>query len=418
MQQAFSGVGDFASVFDEDLGTLFDMASSAAGGIADIASGNYIQGAQKLLSTVGKIINANKQANEEIRKFNLDLAQQAIDYSLAVIRAIKDVKSETDSIFIDDSTNTLTQGMSGYNAAIEKQSELMNQLGDATVKTGVKKKKFLGITYGTKDVYSNLLKSYPKLIDKDGALNRELAETLQASGNLNGETQKLIDNILQAQDAANEAMQAVESKLQSLVGSIGTQLKDVLDDAFASGTDSAKAMRNNVIDMLKSINTQNLFNAVFGSLFANLEGRMKESYGEGGDRNISDDLEWFMGEYPELVGDYNKGLQELQKAIKEQYGVDAFEAESTRTAVNKGIAQASQDSFDEFSGRMTFLVMKVSGIGTINTSILDTNREQYAIMQAMLSHLETISENSEFLRNLKNIKEDIAKMREGIILKR
>jgi hypothetical protein len=425
IRQAIDGIGDLASVFDEDLGNLADMLSGAVSGVASlgmgIASGNpqqIIQGSIELLQTAGKLIAANKQANEEIRKFNIGLAQQAIDYSIAVIRSLKDVKSETDNIFTSNYTNTLARGMDGYNAAIEKQSELMRKLGAATVKTGVEKKKFLGITYGTRDVYSGLLKTYPDLIKKDGTLNRELAETLQKSGNLKEETSQLIDSILSAADAADTAMQQVESELQNLVGSIGDELKNVLDDAFASGTDSAKAMTDNVVAMLKEISTQKLFNAVFGGLFTELEKRMKESYGDSGDMDIADDLDWFMRNYPDLVDSYNRGLSELQKKIRERYGMDAFEGDG-RAAVNKGIAQASQDSIDELNGRITFLVMKVSDIGTINTSILDADQEQLAVMHAMLGHLETIAGNSSFLRRLQQIDENISKMvREGLYVKR
>lgn len=420
-QEVLDGLGSFASNFDEDLGGLFDTVSDAVEGISDIATLNpqgIIQGAMKLLNVVGNIINANKRANEEIRKFNLGLAQQAIDYSLAVIRAIKDIKSETDNIFTSNYTNTLTQGMAGYNAALEKQAELTRKLGSEVVKTGVKKKKFLGITYGTRDVYDNLLKKYPDIIKKDGTLNRELAETLKKSGNLKDETANLIDNILQASDAANEAMQAVESELRNLVGSIGTELKKALDDAFMSGTDSAKAMTASVVKMLKDISTQKMFNAIFGGIFSQLEDRMKKSFGDAGDRDLSDDIQWFVGEYGQYVEEYNKGLEQLQEAIKKQYGVDPFADDSGRKAVNKGIAQASQDSIDELNGRLTFLVMKVSDIGTINATYLDLSREQLLVQRAMLGNLETIAENSEFLKKLKNIAEDIAQMRIGINLNR
>lgn len=425
-QQILDGLGSFASNFDEDLGGLFDMVSGAVGGIASlgggIATGNpqeIIKGTMQLLDTVGKVIKANKQANEEIRKFNLSLAQQAVDYSLAVIRSIKDIKSETDSIFTSNYTNTLTQGMSGYNAAIEKQAELMRKLGGATVKTGVEKKKFLFITYGTRDVYGNLLKQYPELIKKDGTLNRELAETLKKSGNLKEETANLIDSILQASDAANEAMQSVESELQNLVGSMGLELKKALDDAFVSGTDSAKAMTDSVVKMLKDISTQKLFNAVFGGIFSQLEDRMKKSFGDGGDRDLSDDINWFMDKYGQHVDEYNKGLAQLREAIEKQYGVDPFADDGGRKAVNKGIAQASQDSIDELNGRLTFLVMKVSDIGTINATYLDLGREQLLVQRAMLGSLETIAENSEFLKKLDNIADDIAKLnRDGINIKR
>lgn len=426
-QQALAGIGSFASQFDKDLGGLTDMASGAIGGIASlgmgIASGNpqqIIQGAMQLLDVVGKVIQANKQANEEIRKFNLSLAQQAIDYSLAVIRAIKDIKSETDSIFSSSYTNTLTQGMAGYNAAIQKQAELMRSLGSATVKTGVEKKKFLGITYGTRDIYSSLLKTYPALIKADGDLNRELAESLKKSGNLNEETTQLLDNILQASDAANEAMQSVESELQNLVGSIGQELKKALDDGFASGTDSAKTMTDNVVKMLRELSTQKLFNAIFGGLFNKLEGRMKDSFAAGGDGDLSDDISWFMKEYVSGVDAYNQGLAQLREELKKQYGVDPFAVDAPgRQAATQGIAQASQDSIDEFNGRITFIVMKVSEIIDINTEHAGISREQLLVQRAMLGHLEVIAENSDFLKRLAAIDENIERMiREGINMKK
>lgn len=425
MQDVLNGIGDFASVFDADLGGLFDIASGAVGGISGVAggimSGNpkaIIDGAMQLLDSVGKIINANKEANKEIREFNLGLAQQAIDYSLAVIRSIKDVKSETDNIFTDNYTHTLTQGMAGYSAAIDKQAELMGKLGQATIKSGVEKKKFLGITYGTRDVYSSLLKTYPNLINKDGELNRELADTLSKSGNLNKETQNLIENIIETSDAANEAMQAVENELQNLVGSIGTELKNALDDAFASGTDSAKAMTDSVTGMLKNLASQKLFDAVFGAMFSQLEKKMKDSFSVGGDKDLSDDIRWFMSEYVKGVDDYNAGLEQFREAIKEQYGIDPWAHEADRTAKSKGIAQASQDSIDELNGRITFLVMKVADIVAVNSENNNYAREQLLVIRAMLGELEVIAENSNFLKKLDSINENIDRIvREGTKIK-
>ncbi len=421
-----------AGMVDEDTGNLADILTGYFGGSAEFGVGltrtlagdpqgiqQMLGGVQKVLGSVKKVINANKEANNAIREFNLSIAQQAIDYSLAVIRAIKDVKSETDSIFSSNYTNTLVQGMESYNAAITKQTELMRKLGDVSVKTGVKKKKFLGITYGHKDVYESLLKKYPKLIDKNGELNRELAESLKKSGNLSKEATTLIDNILHAEDAAKEAMQAVESELQSLVGTIGTDLKKALDDAFASGTDSAKEMKESVAKMLKELASQKLFNAVFGGIFSTLEDRMKKSFGEGGDRDLTDDIKWFMDEYTQHVSEYNKGLEQLREAIKEQYGNDPFTDGEGRKAVAKGIAQASQDSIDELNGRLTFLVMKVSENGTLSASQLDIEKEQLYVQQAMLGHIEIIAENSEFLKKLDAISEDISKLvRDGLYLKK
>lgn len=424
-------LGEVGGMLDEDTGGLVDMISGYFGGTINTGAGvarvlmgdprgiqQAIQGFGQLVGTIKKVITANREANKEIREFNEQLAQSAIDYSLAVIRTLKDIKSETDGIFTVDYTNTLVQGMAGYNAAIVKQAGLMRQLGSETVKTGVKKKKFLGITYGTRDVYENLLKQYPDLIKKDGTLNRELAETLKKSGTLKDETVQLIDNILEAADVADEAMRAVESELQSLVGSIGTELKKALDDAFASGEDSAKAMTDSVVNMLKDISTRKLFNAVFGGIFSQLEKRMKESFGETGDRDLTDDINWFMREYGKHVEEYNRGLEQLREVISRQYDTDPFASDASREAASKRIAQASQDSIDELNGRLTFLVMKVSEIGTINATYASLGREQLAVQRAMLGQLETIADNSEFLQKLKRVDENIDRLvREGTYIK-
>jgi len=68
-------------------------------------------------------------------------------------------------------------------------------------------------------------------------------------------------------------MRAVESELQSLVGSIRTELKKALDDAFAKRETRQKAMTDSVVNMLKDISTRKLFNAVFGGIFSQLEKR-------------------------------------------------------------------------------------------------------------------------------------------------
>ena len=418
-QTAFAGIGNFASNFDQDLGNLMGMAGDAVGGVAGIASGDpkaMLEGAMKLLNVAGKIIKADKEANEEIRKYNLSLAQQAIDYSLAVIRAIKDVKSGTDSLFSSNTDNTLSQGMKSYDEAMKKQTELMNQLGDATVKTGVKKKKFLGITYGHKDVFDSLLKQYPELINRDGELNKELAESIIKSGNLNEQTKALLENIISAGSAADEAMNAVNSELQNLVGSIGSELKKVLDDAFASGTDSGIEMANKIAERLKNISSDKLYNSIFGSLYADLEKRMKDSYGANGDQNITDDIDWFMKNYPQLVDKYNAGLSELQKRIKEAYGIDPFATENGRTAVQKGIAQASQDSIDEVNGRLTSISGSTLSISENTSKIVD-------LVFAIFAPLNRIADNTDRLEEIektgRKTAETLEKMeRDGINIKR
>ena len=420
--QVLSGIGGFVANFDADLGAFLDKASDAIGGIVSIGTGiatgnpkEIIDGAMQLLNVAGRVIRAGREANEEIRRFNVALAQQAIEYSLAVIRSIREARSETDNIFTTNHTNTLTQGMASHNAAIEKQTKLMRELGNQTIQTGVRRRRFLGITIGTRDVFDNLLRQYPQLIQQDGTLNRQLAETLMTSGRLNDETSALIGNILKAGDAADEAMRAVQSELQNLVGSLGTELKRALHDAFASGTDAAQDMTNNVARLLKDLSTQKLFNAVFGGLFSQLEERMKNSFGIGGSGDLTNDINWFMSQWERYMDDYNRGLAKIRDAIMAQHGVNPFEMDG-RSAVQRGIAQASQDSIDELNGRMTFMGIVLTEIREGQGGIAQFVFKIFGVLSRIADNTDRLEQIEEDMAAVKNNTDRI--IRDGLKIQR
>lgn len=376
-----------------------------AKGVASGDPSSVINGITKQVKLAIDIFNANKQANKEIQAFNDSLAQQAIEYSIKVINAIKDIEGKNSNIFIDDWQTSLVQGTAGYEAAINKQIELTNKLGEATIKVGVKKKKFLGITTGTKDIYDNLLKQYPDLINQDGILNQSLAESLINSGRLNDESKNMVQNALDAAQAADSAMDQVNSTLESLVGSLGGSLRDVLVDAFENGTDAATKFKDTVLDMMQDIATQSMFNAIFGDMFADLEKRMKDSYKEGGDNDITDDLEWFLDNYQKGSEEYMKALESWKKAMKDR-GYDVLDGDTQ--ASSKGIQSVTQDSFDEYLGTAYAQLQKTGDIrnineasrvllGGINNGVTDIQaimRENNKVFQDSLEVYKKIEQNT------------------------
>ena len=367
--QYLGELGNLIGKFDEDLGNLIslfgELGEAAVTLTEGIISGNpqqIIQGALGAASSIADIINLNKKANEEIKEFERNLANMATVYSIALINAMKDVKGINDSIFNTDATNALVQGMNGYNKAIAEQTELMSQLGDVTVKTGTEKKKFLFITYGTKDVYENLLKTYPDLIQKDGELNRELADTLLQSGNLSKKAQDLVTNIISAADAAEAAMEQVNSTISNLSGTIGDDLRDSLVDAFKNGTDAAVDFGEKVEKILENIISQMLFSAIFGEQLKELEKRMKDSF-NGGDGDLADDIIWFYKNLDKGIEEFNKGL-ETAKELGKENGLNLFtpEEESQQAAQTGAFKAVSQDSFDLWLGQFTAIRIHTANI--------------------------------------------------------
>lgn len=409
VKDQLSQIADIISLFDEDAGQAIGIYLQGIEGLgqaaAGILSGNpqqAVDGVMKVAETTARIINLSKQARREIKQFYYEIEQAAINYSIAVINSIKDIKSAQDSIFFTDSSNALSKGMEGYNSAITKQTELINELGNVSIAVGKKKKKTLGVTTGTKTIWENILTGYKKvlntddeLIDKSGRLNKELAEQLLNSGKLSKEATDLINQILDAQDAADSAMQQVENILSNLAGTIGDDLKNALTDAFRAGTSEAEAFGQSVSKILENVISDMIFSQVFGDMLAELEDRMKQSYSEGGDQSLVDDIAWFYNNYQQGIEEYNKSLEELRQQVKEMTGLDIFGGGDLE-ASSAGIERMSQDSANELNGNF-YAVRQMLG------DVRNMDKEANLMRKSMLSVLSDIAENTSYCALLEDI---------------
>lgn len=391
---------------DSSAGVAMGWVSEFADAGMKIASGDpkaMIEGTIQAALTIKDIIKTNAQANKEIREFAYELEQAAINYSIAIIAAMKDLKSVNDSLFYTDTNNSLIQGMEGYNAATQKEIDLVSKLGDTTVAVGKKKKRFLGVTTGTKTIWESILTGYKKvldtddeLIDKNGQVNKQIAESLLNSGKLSKEATNLINQILDAQDAAEAAMAQVESTLESLAGSIGDDLKTALIDAFQDGgaIGAAEKFKESVSKTLEDIVTDKMFSAIYGEMLGELEERMKGSYSMGGDEDLVDDIMWF---YKQSQEGADKFYEQLAKA-KEQLKQEGFDILSeSREGASKGIATASQDSINELNGGVYALRQSVN-------TLVNLDKESILIQKTQSAALDRIADNSEHLKLLPAIK--------------
>lgn len=429
--QKFQEIAGFVTQISAGLSDLFGADSSAGKALgwaadfaeagAKIASGDpkaMIEGTLQAAGTIKDIIATNAQANREIREFAYELQQAAISYSIAIIAAMKDLKSVNDSLFYNDTSNALTQGMTGYNAAVEKEISLVSKLGDTTVEVGKKKKRFLGVTTGTKSVFENILTGYKKvldtedeLIDKNGRINKQIAESLLNSGKLSKEATNAINQILDAQEAAESAMAQVESTLENLAGSIGDDLKTALVDAFQDGgaLSAAEKFKQSVSKTLEDIVTDQMFSTIFGTMLGDLEERMKNSYGMGGDESLVDDIMWFYKQSQEGANAFYEQLAKAKEQLKAE-GIDIL-SDAEREGASKGIATASQDSINELNGGVYALRQSVN-------TLVNLDKESILIQRTQSAALARISDNTEYLRLLPAIKGELEDLnRKGVTLR-
>ena len=418
VNQISSGLGDLFGN-DSSAGKVLEWTSEladSAGKIAEgIASGNPMaiaDGVFKAVSTIKDIIATDSKVRKEIREFYRELEVLATQYTISVINTIKDITGSTDSLFSTDTINNLNKGMEGFNAAVQKEKDLVLQLGDASVAVGKKKKKFLGITTGSKTVWESVLTSYKKvlntneeLVDSSGQLNREMADALLKSGKLSTEATDLITNIVAAQDAATAAMQQVESTLSNIAGSIGDDLRTALVEAFKNGdvTAAADSFGKSASKILENWISQTMFSAVFGEMLSDLAASMKDSFGATGDQDITDDITWFMQNYQSGVDEYMRGLEKWKEQLREQSGIDIF-GDGEREGTSAGLERISQDSANELNGNFYALRQQVGDIRNMQ-------KEANLMRRAMLTHLERISENTEFCRILPELLASIEDMK-------
>ena len=200
-------------------------------------------------------------------------------------------------------------------------------------------------------------------------------------------------------------MKVNESKMVKAI--IGKDVKEAIDDfakayanAWDAGTDKAKAMKDVVKGMIKSsieqFAKQNLQGEV--TAFTNyLAEAMRDGILTAAEKAELNRLENDVVRKGEKTDDQLSSLNEYRSE----------EATPDRSAEPNGIAQASQESIDELSGRMTT-------IQSHTYSILEEMRIQAGNNQEILTQVKLINEAAMHLQRLETIEKRICSMDSNI----
>jgi hypothetical protein len=310
-----------------------------------------------------------------------------------------------------------------------------DEVPKALIKIGSASTGFLGTS--VKDVYRDLFKEFPDLINtfeydlknrilklqKLGAVipqdvldkinspgygqvkfNVELAKSIIASGRLEENTQKLLEDTVQWYEKLQEINKEIDDIVKNLAGSLANDLRTALVDAFKAGTDSAIAFGESVNKVIENIVSQLLFEKVFSKAFADLEKDLKASFDPiNGDMNVIDDFNNFYQQQGVLVDQFNKALEDARAQAK-KYGFDIFtntpntptsSAESGLAGTIKGV---TEDTAQILAGQIT--TIRINGAST-----LDITRQQLNVMLKIESNTrylidiyKVLSVNSDPLR--------------------
>ncbi|CCG98377.1 phage tape measure protein [Fibrella aestuarina BUZ 2] len=452
--QFFGELGGMLSGLTGELGEMGRLLSGVSAGAGKLVSSFKpgITGQERLnigLSAGLDLINIitsssaqRQQAESDFMRNQIALQQQ---YNLALNEQIG-IQSSTDSnVFIKDKEKALRGGIEQLgkantdylkSIALLSQGRAKNGQSDKTDWGAVGSGAVAGATIGSvipgvgtvigavggaivggliglfggekrTDDYIGLLEKYPGLI-KQGAngqaeINKELAQSLLASNQLDEATQQLVQNTLDWQGQIEKAKEQINGAVADLAGGLGDSLRDALVSAFSDGTDAAERFGESVSDTLENVLSQIIFNSVFKSQFDELQKQLVASFDVGGDNNVIDDLGNFYQKYNYLVTDFSKALSDAQLEA-DKFGLDIFSSKdkkSQKAGVDKGLSGAIKGVTEETASVLA---------GQLN-AIRITQADNAVTMRSQLVMLTNISNNSNYLSYLRTIDRTLEEMK-------
>ena len=145
---------------------------------------------------------------------------------------------------------------------------------------------------------------------------------------------------------------------------------------------------------------------------------MEDSFGEGGDGTIVDELIDFKKKYRDLVATYRREREAADRELGLQ-GVSTHRDSAERKAVaRRGLAQASQDSIDELMGIATNQLLQLRLLVEASRAGEREAKLREEVLRSIARDVATIASYAPRLDLLEEVSRDIATLRrDGVIIK-
>lgn len=249
-------------------------------------------------------------------------------------------------------------------------------LGMFSIKTGHAKSGFFGLGKG-RDLYSGLtqISEYKDLVKANGHLNLELAKSIAATREFEGDGKKAFEALIKKEEDFEAALKQMDDYLGGLFGNYASDIMGAVIDAFERGTDAAEAFGDVTKKVMRNVAKDMVQAAVLQPVIQKQSELVKQAFASGNRE-----------EYIKALGEASRAFADVQKVAQEEYKnmADIFKkngndltagSAASREASQKGIATASQDSVDELNGRMTAVQGHTFDIAENTRMLLATTNE-------------------------------------------
>lgn len=438
LQSIREGIDNIRHAADDAEPALFRMGAAIRG----ILSGDFKGAALKeAIKTIQEGISDISQAGNFLSETFSNLGETFNNEALSGIgEGLGSVMN------VVDSTLQGAEALSGFGpvgqgigAAIGLVSSLATEIANVHDK---KKEKNIQVLQGQVDALGKSYDILGKEIDK--AYSTDAADLIQDQNALLEQQKLLIDQQIKEeqskknpdpqvienwrlqQEEINEQIQDNKEKAKDAI--FGEDLQSAIEnfanayaDAWASGEDRVKSMKNVVKDMIRQTIIESIKAAENLGEFTDKVRDMIYSF-------LSDGIidEWEQAQI-------DKFIEEKTKELDRKYGgLDTYlkedDAESSRRSTAQGIAQASQESIDILGGGIVAIKGTLYGISDdihqllwVDTEILNKvghmhlhTSEIRDLMIQSTAHLAAIRDNTGYCENLEQIRSDISSLRSAV----
>ncbi len=371
------GLGDFAEYMGSVAGGMTELTE----GMAQMASGNPMGFVQTFTGMLN-IFNAisayhDKKLDRIIEKSELRVKRIQNTYN-----KIERIMQRTlGGAYADSLKNLRKMSQSGY-----EESSSTN--GRGTMSAG-------GSYYDYSDKKGGVYMAQLERLKKQ---REELYIQADAErGKKNSDESKIADYESQIDELSDTIEYFAEDTLKELLDvdlkSWASQIGDALVDAFASGSDAAKAFNDTVADIIKNLAKKMISLYILEPLFKDLENYLFGDNGAFTDDYYLDPTE-MQGLLEQLmkvkdgIGDANK-VWDIIKEAADKVGVDL--SGSSSSSLGKGIQSITENTADLLASYLNAIRADVS----IMRQIQQNGENNTGIFQAQLQQMTAIAQNTQ-----------------------
>lgn len=303
----------------------------------------------------------------------------------------------------------------------EGQTAAINNL---RIETRKKSSGFLGTGIGGKSQKTEDLVTWARnqglgeLFDDEGLINKELAQSLidNYGDKLVGQTKETLEALIELREKYDEYIEQLHEYVSSLYEPLTENFVDSLWDWFDNGKDALDSFKDYASDTFRDIVSDMMRTIVLDKVVGSFGDDIAALYEEYAKGKIDEaELMRKVAERTEgLVGDYQSAIPELQNIMDlvggylKDAGIDIRQPEGSSQSGRAGTVTSMTE---ETAGRL-------EGIGNAaldHVISIDNNLTRH--LEGMATSLGKIAGNSEYLRHLETINENIAELRRGVKLK-